>query len=603
MKRKLFFNWLGFFLATAFVSAQDTYTLEVIPLDQDSSFINDIYETRSRFNSPENRTREINHLLQELYEESYLQATFDSLVSDSTHMKAYLQLGKQLRMASLSNGNIEEGVLNHVGFRERLFNNKPFRIREIRKLQERLLEYAENSGYPFAMVKLDSFKMEGNEVFAKIFLYRNKQVILDSIILSGDAEITQTYIYNYLGLKPGDLYDESVIQKISIRIKELPFLQEGAPTKIIFVSGKARVYLYLEPMKASRFNFMIGFLPNPGLANAAIPQSKFLLTGDAQLNLFNPMGSGEEFKLDWRRYKQNTQNLTTSFLYPYLPLMPFGFELKLDIYKQDEDFLERTIGFGLHYLLVGGNYVKAYIANTRYTLLSFDTVRVKLDTVLPKNIDVEHNLYGLIYHLEKLDYKLNPRRGFFLELDGSLGQKTIKKNSGIITLRYENDPSFDFETLYDTIKLKSIQYRIRYTFDKYWPLGSRTALKTGLSGGAFISQNIFQNELFRIGGNRLLRGFDEESILAAQYHILTLEYRYLLDQNSYFYLFGDGAYVENPAADEIKNKTDIPYGFGTGMTFEVKAGIFSLSYALGSRLGNPISFRSAKIHFGYLNYF
>jgi hypothetical protein len=44
-------------------------------------------------------------------------------------------------------------------------------------------------------------------------------------------------------------------------------------------------------------------------------------------------------------------------------------------------------------------------------------------------------------------------------------------------------------------------------------------------------------------------------------------------------------------------------GFGAGLTFETKAGIFGLSYAVGKQNSNPLDFRSSKIHFGYVNIF
>jgi len=54
--------------------------------------------------------------------------------------------------------------------------------------------------------------------------------------------------------------------------------------------------------------------------------------------------------------------------------------------------------------------------------------------------------------------------------------------------------------------------------------------------------------------------------------------------------------VENDLRDQ-------PFGFGAGMTFETRAGIFGISYALGRQLNNPIDFRTGKIHFGYVSLF
>lgn len=98
----------------------------------------------------------------------------------------------------------------------------------------------------------------------------------------------------------------------------------------------------------------------------------------------------------------------------------------------------------------------------------------------------------------------------------------------------------------------------------------------------------------------MLRGFDEEAIFASLFSVVTLEYRFLLSKNSYFNLFYDAAYVEN-RADGYEN--DFPFGFGAGLAFETKAGLFGVSYALGRQQSAPIDFRAAKIHFGYVNYF
>ena len=107
--------------------------------------------------------------------------------------------------------------------------------------------------------------------------------------------------------------------------------------------------------------------------------------------------------------------------------------------------------------------------------------------------------------------------------------------------------------------------------------------------------------MLRIGGLHTLRGVDEESIFASFYSITTIEYRFILEQNSFLYLFTDGAFWEKRTANAYS--LDRPYSFGVGMNFETNAGIFSISYAVGKQFDNPIQFRSAKIHFGFINFF
>ena len=40
--------------------------------------------------------------------------------------------------------------------------------------------------------------------------------------------------------------------------------------------------------------------------------------------------------------------------------------------------------------------------------------------------------------------------------------------------------------------------------------------------------------------------------------------------------------------------TDTPLGFGVGTTFETKAGLFSLTYALEQQFDNPVQLRAAR---------
>jgi hemolysin activation/secretion protein len=116
-----------------------------------------------------------------------------------------------------------------------------------------------------------------------------------------------------------------------------------------------------------------------------------------------------------------------------------------------------------------------------------------------------------------------------------------------------------------------------------------------------VNDDLFLNELYRIGGLKTLRGADEASIYCSSYAIGTIEYRFVFEQNSNFFLFADQGWWENTAADGYIN--DTPFGFGLGTTFETKAGLFSLTYALGKQFNIPIELASGKVHFGFVSLF
>jgi hemolysin activation/secretion protein len=128
-------------------------------------------------------------------------------------------------------------------------------------------------------------------------------------------------------------------------------------------------------------------------------------------------------------------------------------------------------------------------------------------------------------------------------------------------------------------------------------------MKAAINAGLFQSGNIFRNELFQIGGYKLLRGFDEESQYLSQYAIATLEYRllYLAGQNSYFYVLADAGWGRDAGQSQKVNYSY--FGTGLGLAFETAAGIFNLAWAIGKRNDTELNLRQSKIHFGFINYF
>jgi outer membrane protein assembly factor BamA len=252
-------------------------------------------------------------------------------------------------------------------------------------------------------------------------------------------------------------------------------------------------------------------------------------------------------------------------------------------------------------MFVGGNYFKAFVNGRFSNVISVDTNEIIVSRKLPDYLDTRKTLYGLEYYFEKLNYRFNPTNGFVIKFRGAAGSRRIKINQAIASIADPESPGQSFAALYDSIAQKSIQYKLDYRLEKYWQLSKRNTIKTALVGGAVITDEIFVNEMYRLGGTKILRGFDEESVFASMFHVATVEYRFLLAQNSFFNIFGDFAYTEFKTNREYRN--DFPYGFGAGLAFATKAGIFSISYALGTQQGSALNFRSAKIHFGYINLF
>lgn len=553
------------------------YSLELIRLDSSEAPI----KIKNSFPTETALKAGIKNYLDELQSAGYLAASLDSGILNGKVYSAFIYTGPLFRWAQLYALEADGGALSFAGYRERLYKNRPLKLNSTQKMLKKIVSFYENHGYPFASVKLDSVEVNEGVVKAGIRVEKGELIKIDSVTIRGDAKISEKYLYNYIGIKPGDLYNESIIQTIDTRVKELPFLAQQRPAEIFLLDDVALVRLYLKNKKASSFNGIVGFLPNNDKTG------KLLITGEANLRLKNAVGKGESIVAEWRRLQTQTQSLNIQVAWPFLLNTRIGADGQLGLYKRDTTFLNVNTGLGIQYLMKGTDYLKVYFESKRSSLLSTRGLENLL--TLPDYADTKSGQYGLELNLTRLDYRINPRKGYKILMRGGAGNRIIEKNAGLNA------------QIYDGLNLKTIQFTGYLDADFYFPIRSRSVFTPGLLCGVVGGRSIFENELQRIGGNNTLRGFDEESIFSSAYSILNLEYRYLLEENSFLFLFFNGAYYENTAIN--RNIHDLPYGFGAGMSFETKAGIFSISYALGSQFGNPPETRTAKVHFGITSLF
>ena len=374
-----------------------------------------------------------------------------------------------------------------------------------------------------------------------------------------------------------------------------PYLQEIQPADVTMLGSGSILNLYLAPKRSSQANFLIGFLPS------ASQSGKLQLTADVNLDLKNALSNGETILLKWQQLQPKSPRLNLGFQQPYIFNSDFGFDFAFDLFKKDSTFLQINALLGLQYLLSAHQAGKIFVQWQNSFLLGtgVDTNLVKITKKLPPNIDVTAVNVGLEYEWNKTDYKLNPRSGNEIKLTGAVGIKNIKRNNEILNLK---DPNFNYASLYDSVKARSYQFRVKLSAAHFFPVGKQATVKTAINGGLFISPSTFRNELFQIGGYKLLRGFNEESIYATQYAVLTAEYRYRLKLNSYMFGFVDGGWVKNKYQTINLNNNFI--GAGLGLAFETRFGLLNISYAAGKRNDVKLNLREAsKIHFGYVNYF
>ncbi|MEO6038707.1 MAG: BamA/TamA family outer membrane protein [Saprospiraceae bacterium] len=539
-------------------------------------------------------------LLQQLYAKAYLSASLDSLQSLGTDVQARLYLGPRMHWVQLRTGITDHADwLRAAGYRPKVFSGKLLRYDALLALQRALLEQAENHGYPFASIGLDSIVLtDSGQVSAVLQIKPGQFFTFQGIKIVGDVQLPAAFLPNYLGLRAGSPYSRAKVLRLREQLRTLLFVDMTGNPSVTFSGQEATVNLFLQKKRASRFDFLIGLLPQPNSTTG-----KLLVTGSLSAAFQNALNLGEHFAVEFERLRPETQKLDVQAGVPYLFGTPFGLEGRLNIFKRDSTWVDAQSELGVQYLFTGTDYVKFFWENKSSILQKVDTLTVLQSRRLPPNLDLKQNGFGLETGLNRLDYRFNPRRGWDLVLKTVAGFNTVQRNSQIESLRDPDDPDFRFSSLYDTVAGRVARFRLEAQTQVYLPVFARSAIKIGLRGGGIFSEKkVFANEQYRLGGTKLLRGFDEESLFATRFAVATAEFRLLIGPNSYLAAFGDYGYLEN-----ITNRTRVflrPLGLGVGLNFETKAGIFGISVAAGRRdVGQGVDLRATKFHLGYVSLF
>ncbi|HRP55292.1 hypothetical protein [Agriterribacter sp.] len=603
MNRLRCFTGLVFLLVLSlYAGAQDKYRLHYAFVDKDTSFRPETLDLQTTFTSLEHCRRYVDQIVGSLQAKGYITASADSIVFDSSTARIWIYIGNTYQWVELNTDSADKKMLASVGWNSKAFSKDVLNFDKVQYWQERMLNYYENNGYPFASVVLDSLTVQNEKVSGMLKTEKGPAYKIDSIRVYGKAKISNFFLQRYLGIENGSPYKKARLQSVSQRLLELPYLKEIKAWDMTMTGSGSVLNLYIDPKRSSQVDVLVGFLP----AAEGTGRTKLQLTGEANINLKNALGSGETIGVNWQQIQVKSPRLHLLYEHPFVFNTAFGLDFNFDLLKKDSSFLNLNAGFGVQYLSTGKQSGKVFFQSFFTNVLpgGIDTAQVKATQKLPSYIDVTTSNVGINYKYNNTDYRFNPRKGNEFTVTASAGLRKIRPNTAITGIKKDaSGNDFDYASLYDTLDMRTYLLKINVSGAHYFKAGKQSVVKAAVNGGWLYTHDIFKNEMYQIGGYKLLRGFDEESIYAGSYTVLTAEYRFFIGLNSYFFGFADGGWAKNNAYGEIRQQGHTYLGMGIGMAFETKAGIFNLSYAIGKRDDRPFNLRQSKIHFGLVSLF
>ncbi len=603
---KLIFLWINLSLLCFYVFSQGI--ILVYPQNEYVHFSKITIDTLTL-------NKKLNSIITQQQEKGFLEYSIDSIYLHKDTLKLYTWRGKQYLFLPIKYINASHKSLPN-------YEKNTFNPKRIQASIEKTIAFYMQKGYPFAKCNIT---YQIRESHTQYIIYEpmveidiGQKYVFDSITFKGISPNASRLAQNIIDIHSKDVFNQKKVDNAVKLLNNSPYFEQCTIKELRFTKQKT-AHVFIETKK-KKSNYIDGIL---GVAPSNTQQEKTQVTGNLKLSIVNPDWGGKILNIQWDKLVSSSQNLEVLFKQPYLFQSPIDVQFNLTIQKQDTTFLRRDIqgkaGYRLSasWALQGG----AYNRNS-YSTLRNNFKRDTLSTpLLPRTQNLMFNFKQTLYSVGIRHFTVNnlyaPQKGLDLNIELYAGYKNISKTQGIDA------------KIFETVEKKSFIYSAQVRCWQYVRLKPRQVGVLGFNGSTTGNPYLTVNDLYRIGGLKTLRGFNELSYFASTYLISTLEYRYFLEELSFVSLFVDYAWVQEKykiaflGTREVivnsqvkyqtyqyiqeKNKWNNPVGFGVGMQlFMEKAGILSLAIALGKdtqQSATNVNIRQLKLHFGILTRF
>ncbi|MEN2283948.1 POTRA domain-containing protein [Algoriphagus sp. SE2] len=513
---------------------------------------------------------ELDSILIEENNKGYLSAFWEKESERNDSLVYELHLGQKFSLSKIKTGNVPEELIQKKPIPDSGFM-------EWNQWTLDVLEDLENRGYPFATIKLDSLERKGDQIFASIDLVEGPLITWDSVQILGNTKTSPRYVQNLVRIQPGEPFSQNDFESAGQVLNRSPYFGLSQSPELSFQTKNARPIFYLSDRNVNVIDGVIGLLPNEN------EPGKVLITGQLDLELYHLGGKGRDVAVHWQRMNKESQTLDISAKESFIFRSPLSISIGFNLLKQDTTFLNRFFSLDFGYQLSNYSSIRFFTNRKASDLIS--TFAYREIEELPDVADSRWNVYGIGIDINYLDYPIFPRKGMRLKSEFAAGNKKIIQNTGIP------------ESVYQNLDLNTPQFTAEIEVEKHIFLKKSWGMWLRGNAGFMQNENLLLNDLFRAGGLKTFRGFNENFFFAKTYAYLNMEQRLFFGGNSYLMVFSDLGFFENPYY-EIKE--DYPVSFGAGINLDTGNGVFRFIYGLGKSNLQPLSFSYSRIHFGYL---
>ena len=437
---------------------------------------------------------EIDNISKYLKNVGYFTNKIDSIKKHNKNYTVFFSLNSKIDIAIINLTN-QKSIKLSLKIKDDYLN---IPITELKYLLKNISNILDKEGRSFSKVQLKNIKIKKKTLTADLNVIESEKRVINEIIVKGYENFPKSFLKNYFQLDENSVFSRNKILEVSNLSKSLSFVKEIKPPETLFLKDSTLLYMYLKKHNNSNFDGLINFTSKDN--------GEILFNGHLNLELNNVLNAGEQFKLFWNSIGKERQEFNVSTIIPYIFNTSITPEISFSIYKQDSSFLNTKFSSKFYYNLSQ----KSKLAIT-YSSESSNNLKTSTNN----NIKTFNNFFAGIefqYRKPNGDFFLNDK--FYLKVNPSLGIRNSDNT-------------------------KSNQFKIESSISYIWDLNNRNSIFIQNRIGYLNSNEILNNELYRIGGANSIRGFNEQSIFTNNYTYFNFEYRFLTSKKSYFYSITD----------------------------------------------------------------
>jgi outer membrane protein assembly factor BamA len=398
-----------------------------------------------------------------------------------------------------------------------------------KKIDRVLLKYA-SEGYAFCRISLDSL----SERFVFCTLSPGEKTKMKNIYFIGENKISPDYIYNSLGLKPGDFFDEKKIRNSDAVLSANPLFEVFKKSETEFFDDGADLFLYFNTLKNNTLRAFVslGYDDRSG---------RYYPCGNAEAALNNNFSRGEEMYFSWTGYGRKSQDLVLNLRFPFFFKSPVSAAFSLNLNKSDSLCLRTSVSPRIS-CKTGSFFETFFLADFRRIIPSSKENNIEIRDVKTQLFGVE-SVFKNVFCVFKGGFSAGGRE-----------KKPMTEFYGVFSCKKFLGNVFYFSTLFEAKAMLTREIVSEY-------------------------------EKYPLGGAGSLRGFEKNQFYASRYILMNSEFGYKAGKSLSCFAFYDLCFhgAENSA-------------LGPGIQFENPRSVLSFVYAVPFYEKKMQPFRYSKFH-------